>query len=118
MSQFKFVGTTDTATSKISWPILAQGLILRAKLIDKLSAPKAFEAGVEAFNAQADEADCLPTDLPVSYTNKNAGSVLYGMRTRFLKRVNDPSVRGHEESRQVAEDLGIIQAVESNDSES
>ena len=111
MSQFQFVGSTDTATSKISWPYLAQGFVLRAKLIDKLPAPQAFARGVEEFNTQADEADQMPTDLPVSYTNKNAGSVLYGMRTRFLKRCNDPSVRGHEETREIAEGLGLIEAV-------
>lgn len=115
MSQFQFVGQSDTVTSKISWPVLAQGLVIRASIVDKLPAPQAFARGVAEFNAQADEADQLPTELPQSYTNKNAGSVLYGMRTRFLKRVNTESARGHEETRAVAVELGLIQEVESNE---
>lgn len=111
MSQFKYVGSTDTATSKISWPFLAQGLVIRASVIDKLPAPQAFARGVQEFNAQADEADQMSTELPQSYTNKNAGSVLYGMKQRFLKRVNEESARGHEETRAIAIDLGLIQEV-------
>lgn len=109
MSQFQFVGSSNTATSKISWPVLAQALVIRASVIDKLSAPQAFAQGVEQYNSQVDEADRMPTELPASYTNKNAGSVLYGMKQRFLKRVNDESTRGHVETREAAIAAGIIE---------
>ena len=85
MSQFKFVGSSETATRKITWPALAKALVIKASVIDGLSAPEAYAQGVQEFNTQVDESDRLPTELPTSYTNKNAGSVLYGMKQRFLK---------------------------------
>jgi hypothetical protein len=109
MSQFQFVGGSSTASSKISWAPLAQALVIRASVVDGLSPTDAFARGIEEFNAQADEAERMPTALPASYTNKNAGSILYGLKQRFLKKVNDESARGHAEAREAAIQVGIIE---------
>lgn len=110
--QFKFIGQSESGTStKVRWPLLAQGLVIRANVRQGLKGQAAFEAGVMEYNNLVDDGEVdtprLPdfADLPESYRNKNAGSVLYGLRTRFLKRVND----GHAETRAVAEELGLIE---------
>jgi hypothetical protein len=106
MPKFQFVGNgSGTATKKISWPLRAQAHVIRAhKKNDNISGVKAFEIGVAAFNAEGGVQ--IPLPLPKSYTNKNAGSVLYGMEKRFLTRVNE----GDAATIAVAEEFGIIEA--------
>lgn len=118
--KFQFVGSTDSETTeKISWPVEAQAIIIRNKIVGKLSATAAFEAGVQEYNGLVEsgeiEGELLPTELPESYTNKNAGSVLYGMKDRFLKRVNNPSARNHQETLAAAQQFGLVQEVAETD---
>lgn len=104
MAQFKFVGSTRSAT-KISWPVRAKALVIKAHKIDGLAGAKAFEAGIAAFNASVPETEQI-TSLPKSYTNKNAGSVLYGIEQRFLERCE----KGDEATITVARELGLIES--------
>jgi hypothetical protein len=98
------------STKKVSWPIEVQAIIIRNNVIGGLSASAAFEAGVQEYNDLVEsgevEGTMMPTELPQSYTNKNAGSVLYGLKQRFLKRVN----KGDPVTREAAERFGIIEA--------
>ena len=120
--KFSFVGSDAAATgTKISWSKRAVAIILRQNLINGLGAQQAFEQGAQEFNQGLSDGDFegtpLPDVLPESYTNKNAGSVLYGMKARFLKAVNEPSSRSHAECLTLAEEYGLIQSDESSDSE-
>jgi len=103
MAQFKFVGGSKSG-SKISWPVRAQAAVIKAHKIQGLAGAKAFEAGIAAFNATASTAEQIQA-LPKSYTNKNAGSVLYGLEKRFLARCES----GNQETIAVATEFGIIQ---------
>jgi hypothetical protein len=109
-TQFKFVGQSEAGTStKVRWPILAQGLVIQANISGATGA-SAFQAGVARYNELADDGEVegrMPefSALPESYRNKNAGSVLYGMKKRFLARVN----KHDAETVRVAEELGIIE---------
>jgi len=102
MAKFQFVG--GSVATKISWPLRAQAHVIRAHNKNDVSGAKAFEVGVAAFNAEGGVQ--IPLPLPKSYTNKNAGSVLYGMEKRFLTRVNE----GDAATIAVAEEFGIIEA--------
>ena len=102
MAKFQFVG--GSVATKISWPLRAQAHVIRAHKKNDVSGAKAFEVGVAAFNAEGGVQ--IPLPLPKSYTNKNAGSVLYGMEKRFLTRVNE----GDAATIAVAEEFGIIEA--------
>lgn len=100
--QFTYVGQSTSATSqKISWPNNVQAEIIRANM-DGKSAKQAFEVGRVALGLD---------ELPRSYTNKNAGSLLHGMRQRFLKRCN----KGDTATIAAAMEAGLIQAVEQQD---
>lgn len=112
--KFQFVGASEgTSTDRISWPLEAQAIVIRNNVVGGLGASAAFANGVQEYNDLLDsgelQGDRLPEELPPSYTNKNAGSVLYGMKQRFLKRVNDPKARGHDDSVAAAIQFGIIQ---------
>lgn len=102
MAQFKFVGSARS--SKISWPLRAQAAVIKAHRVQGLPGAKAFEAGVAAFNATAATTEQI-VELPKSYTNKNAGSVLYGMEKRFLARCDG----GNAETIAVATEFGLVQ---------
>lgn len=110
--QFKFVGGTEgsEARTKISWPLDAQAIILKLRKVDGLGAKESFENGRLLYNEMVEAGDIegqpLP-ELPASYTNKNAGSVLYGMADRFLKRIN----KGDSATRAAAERHGLIEPV-------
>lgn len=116
--QFQFVGSTESdVTEKIVWPIEAQAIVIRNKVVNGLASTAAFEAGVAEYNELVEAGEIegvtepMTTELPASYSNKNAGSVLYGLKQRFLKRVNSLSARNHAESLAAAERFGIVQNV-------
>lgn len=118
--QFTFVGSTESETTeKITWPVEAQAIVIRNKVIGGLSASASFEAGVAEYNelvASGEiKGEAMPTELPESYGNKNAGSVLYGLKQRFLKRVNDASARNHTETLAAAQQFGIVQPTETSE---
>ena len=110
--QFQFKGASaKTAQAKIRWPLRAQALVIAANMNDGHSGADAFRAGIEAYNVDADQ----PMDidaLPASYSNKNASSVLYGVKERFLKKVNNEKAKGHDEARELALELGLIEEVD------
>jgi len=102
MAQFKFVGSARS--SKISWPLRAQAAVIKAHRVQGLPGAKAFEAGVAAFNATAASTEQI-VELPKSYTNKNAGSVLYGMEKRFLARCDSADAN----TLAIAREFGIVE---------
>lgn len=105
--QFRYVGGTATkATTKIDWPERVTASIVATWLKGGSSAKDNFANHLVMLNEARVEAGKEPIDsLPESYTNNNAGSLLHGMRTRFLKRIN----KGNAEARQAAEEFGIIE---------
>jgi len=108
--KFKFVGGTRSG-SKIRWPLEAQALIVKAHKIDGVAGAKAIEAGVSIFNAGVEDGSftgpAITLPLPKSYTNKNAGSVLYGMEERFLNRCD----KGDKDTLAFAEKYGLVEAL-------
>ena len=107
--EFKFVGETGgQGRTKINWSEEAQALMISLNVRQGIGAKDAFETGRLQYNELVEQGEVegqpLP-ELPESYTNKNAGSVLYGMKQRFLKRVN----KGNAETRRVAEKYGLIE---------
>jgi len=108
-AQFKFVGeTSGQGRTKISWTDEACAIILELKVKQGVGAKDAFETGRAVYNEKVEAGEiegALLPELPASYTNKNAGSVLYGMKERFLKRIN----KGNLETRAAAERHGLIE---------
>jgi len=109
-AKFQFVGgSSSTRTAKIDWPLEAQAIIIKTHKIDGIGGQKAFEVGVALYNDGVEKGlfagSALPTQLPKSYCNKNAGSVLYGMEQRFLARCE----KGNKDTLALAEKYGIIE---------
>ena len=108
MSEYKFIGQTGQGRTKIDWPEEAQAIVVKLSIVDKVSASQAFEVGVQMWNdgvAKGElQGQVIPLPLPPSYTNKNAASVLYGVKNRFLKRCND----GKAVAIALAQKYGII----------
>jgi len=108
MSKFTFVGQSGRTSSKTTWAIEAQALVIKANMKDGLGGVKAFEAGVAEYNegvaAGLFTGSAITLPLPKSYTNKNAGSVLYGMKDRFIKRAE----KGDKATLEVAAKYGLL----------
>jgi hypothetical protein len=103
MSQkFRFVGQSARGR-KGKWSLRAQAFVISANLNERLSGAKAFEIGVERFNASVAEESRLPLPLPKSYTSKNASSLLFSMKTRFLAKLGE----GNVEVVALAQEFGI-----------
>lgn len=103
MFQYRFAG--GGSNSKIDWPIELQALICKLTLKDGLRGSQVFVIAREQFNASAEK----PIgDLPRSYTNSNAASLLYGMKKRFLDKVNNPEHKEHARALELAQQYGLI----------
>jgi len=100
--KFRFVGQSARGR-KGKWSLRAQALVIAANLNENLGSVKAFEVGVERFNASVAEESRLPLPLPKSYTGKNASSLLFSMKTRFLTKLG----KGDVEVVALAQELGI-----------
>ncbi len=107
--KFQFVGSSTRSSTKISWPLRAQAIVIKTNVKDGVGGAKAFEVGVALFNdgvvSGLYEGTAIPLPLPASYSNKNAGSVLYGMKDRFLKRAE----KGDKETLALAQEYGLIE---------
>lgn len=116
--KFKFVGGSGkVSTEKLSWPVACQAIVIRNNMIGGLPAKAAFEAGVQEYNDLVTSGEIkgepMPTDLPESYTNKNSGSVLWGLKSRFLKRAE----KGNKETIEAGLRFGVLQPTEDEVSE-
>lgn len=108
--KFAYVGGSSAGRVKIDWPLEAQAIIVKINKVDGIGGQKAFQAGVALFNDLVAKGEAkgpaLPDfeNLPASYKNKNAGSVLYGMAQRFLERCN----KGNAETITLATKYGLV----------
>jgi len=110
VAKFQFVGASSgTRTQKIDWPLEAQAIVIKTNMKDDVGGKQAFEVGVALFNDGVEKGlfagPALPAVLPKSYTNKNAGSVLYGMKQRFIARCE----KGDKETLALAEKYNLIE---------
>lgn len=110
IARFQYVGSSaGTRTSKINWPLEAQAIVIKTHRIDNIGGQQAFEIGVALFNDGVEKGlfsgSAIPLPLPKSYTNKNAGSVLYGMEQRFKTRAE----KGDKATLALAEKYGLLE---------
>lgn len=106
-AKFQFVGAGSSGKGeKIDWPVAVQGAIIKSYLGGGKTAKVVFAEGLIVLNAAREEKG-LPaiTELPKSYTNNNAGSLLHGMRARFIQRCE----KGDKETMEVATALQLIE---------
>lgn len=87
--------------SKIEWPVRLQARVIQLSQTGH-SAKESFRVAVEEYNGVEGHS---PITLPASYTNNNAGSVLWGMKKRF----NDRLVKEDKATVEVAIEMGIIE---------
>lgn len=102
---YQFVGQSVRGR-KAKWPLRLQALVIAANLNENLGGAEAFRVALERYNATA--ATAFPP-LPPSYSGKNAGSLLYGLKKRFLARLSV----GDVEAQSLVQELSInVQSVE------
>jgi len=101
-------GNSNGRGSKVRWP-----LVLIAKVIhlsqNGRSVVKAFAEAVTEYNATA----TTPIVLAASYTNKFAGSVLFGMKDRFQKKLE----KGDAEAIAFAKQFNLLKSTDGSDGE-
>lgn len=99
--KFQFVyASAATVRTKIEWPVRVQALIIK-RSTEGVSAKEAFDEARLEMRLE---------ELPKSYTNKNAASLLWGLKTRFLKRLNKDNPC--KATLEAAQKLGLIQTVD------
>jgi hypothetical protein len=91
---------SSTGRTKIDWPLRVIGRVIQLSQTGK-GAKEAFAIAVEEHNGVEANA---PITLPVSYTNNNAGSVLWGMKKRFSDRLN----KEDKATIEVAKEFGLL----------
>jgi len=94
----------STGRSKIEWPLRLKARVIQFSQQPGTSAKEAFRKAVEEYNAVEGN---RPITLPVSYTNVNAGSVLWGIKSRFQKALEKEDAATVE----VAKEFGLIDEV-------
>jgi len=108
--KFQFVGGTNGGRrgETIDWPLVVQATIIKSYLTEgKEKTSKAiFEENLPLLNDERAKANKPPiTELPKSYSNNNAGSLLHGMRTRFMARCE----KGDKATLTIAEEFKLIE---------
>jgi hypothetical protein len=106
MAQYRFVGASGQVGTKIDWPIELQALVCKLALKDGVKGSQVFTMAVEQFNATAEKPISA---LPKSYLNKNTASVLYGMKKRFLDKVNNVEHKEHARALVLAQQHGLVE---------
>ena len=106
MAQYRFVGAAGQVGTKIDWPIELQALVCKIAIKDGLKGSQVFTMAVEQFNSTV---ETPISTLPKSYLNKNAASVLYGMKKRFLDKVNDVEHKEHARALELAQQHGLVE---------
>lgn len=91
--KLRFVGASH-AGSKIDWPlrIVAKSIRMQLDKQDESIQDIFQKLLVELNDIRREKGQSEVTELPKSYTNKNASSLHYGMRMRFLEKIANKNV--------------------------
>lgn len=103
-TKFVFVGQATRTGTKIDWPLRIVAKSIRLWLDGVGSAQTIFQALLPELNdIRAENGQEAVDELPKSYTNKNAASLHYNMRQRFLGKL----ASGDKNVEALAEEFGI-----------
>jgi len=106
--KFQFVGGSANGRrgETIDWPLVVEASIIKSYLTEEKTAKVIFAENLPLLNEERAKAGKPAiVELPKSYTNNNAGSLLHGMRTRFLARCE----KGDKDTLAIAEEFKLIE---------
>lgn len=107
VGKFQFVGGIGGKRGDhIDWPLVVEAFVIKEYLAQEKTAKTIFAEALPILNEERVKANLPPVEqLPKSYSNNNAGSLLHGMRKRFLARCE----AGDKDTLAVAEAYKLIE---------